>query len=311
MAPQFARKSYTHPDWAACGSAAKQREVLMTGDEENVRIDLPTLIAVSILAWALVDILHEIVGHAGAAVWLGFPVRAVSTTTAYIDVDWSRIIESQGFGPIRFYVAAGTVVNIISGALALCALRCYKGPSAARYFLWLFATFSAVIVTMNLVSAPLMGFGDWSDFLNGVEPRDVWKAGIIGSGLVLAGVGYALPLRLWMPRLSGRRRVLLSVTVIPVAIVLLVQTLSLVKSPFAALPPERNHLLGSVFAYIHFVMWAILVNVCPVPRARAEVGTIALPRSRFWLVLGSIALVVFALVLGPGLGSFAGDPRLR
>ena len=70
----------------------------------------------------------------------------------------------------------------------------------------------------------VVGFGDWSEFLNGLEPRDVWKAGIIGSGLVFAGVGYALPLRLWMPRLSGRRRVLLSVTVIPVAIVLLVQT---------------------------------------------------------------------------------------
>jgi hypothetical protein len=33
---------------------------------------------------------------------------------------------------------------------------------------------------------------------------------------------------------------------------------------------------------------------------------------RIWavpLVLGLIALVVFVLVLGPGLGSFAGDPR--
>ena len=128
----------------------------MTSDEARIRIHLSTLIAVSILAWALADILHEIVGHAGAAVWLGFPVRAVSTTTAYIDVDWSRIIQSQGFGPVRFYVAAGTVVNIISAALALCALRWYRGTSATRYFLWLFATFSAVIVTMNLVSAPLM-----------------------------------------------------------------------------------------------------------------------------------------------------------
>ena len=285
--------------------------MLTTSDEKDIRIDLPTLIAVSMLAWALVDILHEIVGHAGAAVWLGFPVRAVSTTTAYVDVDWSRIIVSQGFGPIRLYVAAGTVVNIISGAMALFALRYYRGTSAGRYFLWLFATFSAVIVTMNLVSAPLMGFGDWSEFLSGLEPRDAWKAGIIGFGLALAGVGYALPLRLWMPRLSGHRRVLLSVTAIPVATVLLVQTLSLLKSPFAALPPERNHLLASVFAYMHFVLWAILVNACPVPRALAQVATIDLPRSWLWLVLGATALVVFAVVLGPGLGSFAGDPRLR
>ncbi len=283
----------------------------MTGSKERIRIDLPTLIAVSILAWALVDILHEIVGHAGAVILIGLPVKAVSTTTAYIDVDWPRMIKDQGFGPPRFFVAAGTLVNIISGALALCALRWYKGSTATRQFLFLFATFSAVIVTLNLVSAPLMGFGDWTDFLSGLEPREAWKAGIIGTGLVLAGVGYALPLRLWMPRLNGRRRTLLFVTVIPVVTVLVVQTSSLLKSPFAALPPARNHLLASVFAYIHFVLWAILVNACSVPRASAPAKIIALPRSRLWLVLGLIALVVFVLVLGPGLGSFAGDPRLR
>ena len=284
--------------------------MLTAGDDREIRIDFPTLIAVSALAWALVDILHEIVGHAGAAVWLGLPVRAVSTTTAFIDVDWSKVIESRGYGPPRFCVAAGTVLNLISGAMALCALRWCKLTSAARYFLWLFATFSALIVAMNLVSAPLLGFGDWSEFLRGLEPRDTWKAGIIGSGLVLAVVGYAIPLRLWMPRLSGRRGVLLSITVLPVAIVVLVQTLSLVRSPFAALPPERNHLLASVFAYIHFVLWAILVNLLPVPRATAEAAAIALPRSWLWLVVGTIALVVFVLVLGPGLGSFAGDGRL-
>ena len=283
----------------------------MTDVEKDIRIDLPTLIAVSVVAWALVDVLHEIVGHAGAAVWLGLPVRAVSTTTAFIDVDWSKVIKSRGFGPSRFCLAAGTVLNLISGAMALCALRWCKLTSAARYFLWLFATFSALIVAMNLVSAPLLGFGDWSEFLSGLEPRDTWKAGIIGSGLVLAVAGYAIPLRLWMPRLSGRRRVLLRLTVLPVAIVVLVQTLSLVRSPFAALPPERNHLLASVFAYIHFVLWAILVNLFPVPRAPTEAGTIALPRSRLWLVLGLIALAVFVLVLGPGLGSFAGDGRLE
>jgi hypothetical protein len=287
------------------------REALMTIEDKRLRIDTLTLIAVSIVAWTLVDTLHEIVGHAGAATLMGWPVRAVSTTTAYVDVNWARLIENRGFGPVRVYVAAGTLVNIISGVLALWALRRHRGTSAMRCFLWLFATFNAVIVTLNIVSAPLMGFGDWTDFLAGLEPRYAWKAAIIGTGVVLAGAGYALPLRLWMPRLSDRRRVQLYVTVIPVVTVLLVQTLSLLKSPFASLPPERNHLLASVFAYVHFVLWAILVNACSVPRAPASVATITLQRSRLWLVLGLIALVAFVLVLGPGLGSFAGDPRLR
>jgi hypothetical protein len=292
-------------------SAAVQGEARVTGDSHRIRIDLPTLVAASILAWALVDVLHEVVGHAGAALLMGFPVKAISTTTASIDVDWDRVIGTQGFGPLRFFVAAGTLVNLITGALALCALRWLRGDSATRCFLFLFATFSAVIVALNLVSAPLIGFGDWTDFLTQLEPRSAWRAGVIGAGLVLAGAGYALPLHLWMPRLKQHRRALLTLTVIPVVTVVLVQTLSLMRSPFAALPPDRNHLLASVFSYLHFVLWAILVNACPVPRASAPVETITLPRARLWLLLGLVALVVFVLVLGPGLGSFAGDPRLR
>jgi len=111
-------KSANHRDWTGRKPAARQGEVVMTGDEKEIRIDFPTLLAVSTLAWALVDSLHEIVGHAGAAVWLGLPVRAVSTTTAFIDVDWSRVIESRGYLPIRLVVAAGTVLNLVSGARA-------------------------------------------------------------------------------------------------------------------------------------------------------------------------------------------------
>jgi len=71
-----------------------------------------------------------------------------------------------------------------------------------------------------------------------------------------------------------RLAALLCVTVIPVVTVLLVQTLSLVQRAFATLPPARNHLLASVFAHIHFVLWAILVNACPASRASARAETI-------------------------------------
>ena len=91
---------------------------------------------------------------------------------------------------------------------------------------------------------------------------------------------------------------------------IIVQTLSLLKSPFAALPPEQNHLLASIFAYIHFVLWALIVNLVPLPRSGDTVDTIQLPRANAWFVLGLIVLLFYILVLGPGLGSFIGDPRL-
>jgi len=57
------------------------------------------------------------------------------------------------------------------------------------------------------------------------------------------------------------------------------QTLSLVKSPSATLPPESNQRLASVLACIHFVLWLVLVNLIPGPRSSDTPESAQLPRS--------------------------------
>ena len=280
-------------------------------NETQAKVHIPTLIAISVLAWALVNIMHEIVGHAGAAIVVGIAVKAVSTSTAYIKVDWAQFAAEHGSNPLRLIVAGGTIVNLVTGALALLALQWKKVTNTAmRYFLWLFATFSMIIVAMNMFTCPLLGFGDWTEFLSTLEQKHIWKILIIGTGLVLMVAGYVLSLRLWMPRMKGHRLTLLGITAIPVVTMIAVQTLSLVKSPFTTLPPQTNHLLASVFAYIHFALWAMVVNLIPGPRSSDTVEAIWLPRSNAWLALGLVVFVFFVLVLGPGIGSFAEDPRL-
>lgn len=270
-------------------------------------IDLPTLVAISTVAWVLANILHEIVGHALSAILLGIPVRAVSTTTAYIV--WDQI---QSAGEFRIITAGGTVVNLITGAFALILLHSRKVTnSASRYFLWLFATISVILATLNLVSAPLIGGGDWMEFTRQLEPRSIYLAVIIGVGLLVTVAGYILPLRMWMPNLKGKRWVQLKVTVIPVVTLISVQTLSLVNSPFAKIPSASNHLIASVFAYLHFILWAILVNVLPVPRSTEPVESIRLRRSIVWLAVGLVVFLFFVFVLGPGLGPLESDPRLN
>ncbi|MCJ7694546.1 MAG: hypothetical protein MUO40_03890 [Anaerolineaceae bacterium] len=284
----------------------------MSKNKNRIQINLPTLIAISIVAWALVDILHEIIGHAGAAFIMGIPVKAVSTSTAYIIVNWDQFIGEHGLNPIRLFTLGGTIVNIVTGALALLALKWKKAMSSTLcYFLWLFASFSMIIVAMNMVTNTLLGFGDWAVFISTLEQENVWKIIIIVVGLLLTVTGYILSLRQWVPNMKGHRLTLLKITAIPVVTVIAVQTLSLIKSPFAALPPESNHILASFFAYIHFILWVIVVNLIPGPRSIDNLEAIRLPPSNFWLVLGLIVFIVFILVLGPGIGSFVGDPRLR
>ena len=130
--------------------------------ERPIEVDVPTLIALSAVAWALADVLHEIVGHAGAAVLLGVAVRAVSTTTVYLA--WDQV---QTVADVRTIHAAATVLNLVTGSLALVALRSRRVTNpASRYFLWIFATFSLAVVTVNL----LVG-GDWEEVIAGL-----WKA---------------------------------------------------------------------------------------------------------------------------------------
>jgi hypothetical protein len=269
-----------------------------------VEIDTPTLITVSALAWAVANVFHEIVGHAGAAVALGIPVRAVSTTTHYVEG-----IESAAQDQI--INAAATPVNLVTGAVALVMLRWLHINSAPwRYFLWLFAVVSFTMATWNMVTIPLLGAGDWGEVAESLSHPGLWTAGVVAVGVVIAIVGYCLPLRLFVPDLSDRAGLRHRITFVPVATMVVVQSLSVLASPFATAPAEANHLLASVFAYAHLVVWAILVNRGVGPRAPRPVDDLTLRRSPGWLGTGAVAVIVFIAVLGPGLGPLDDDPRL-
>ena len=271
--------------------------------DRAVTMDVPTMISASTVAWALADVLHEIVGHGGAAALLGIPVRAVSTTTIF--PDWDQI---QSMAEVRAIHASATVLNLVTAALALLALRSPRVTSpATRYFLWVFATISLVVVTLNLVAG-----ADWSVVIEGMEPAGLWRAGVLAAGILVAIVNHVLPLKLWLPDLRGRRALQLKITATPVLVLLVVQTLSVLGSPFTAVPRDSgtNALVSSWALTLFFGVWLALVNLIPVPRSTAPVDSIRLPRSNAWLVVGLVVAVFFIGVLGPGLGPLDADPRL-
>jgi hypothetical protein len=272
----------------------------------RVEIDVPTLVTVSALAWALANVFHEIVGHAGAAVALGIPVRAVSTTT--FSLDWEAV---ESVTQDRIINVAATPVNLLTGVLAVVVLRrLHVKRTPLQYFLWLFAVISFTMATWNTVTIPLLGAGDWGEVTQGLSHAGLWTAGVVAIGVVVAIVGYGVPLGLFLPDLADRPELRHTITVVPVATMIVVQTLSMLASPFATAPAETNHLVASVFAYAHLILWAVLVNRGVGPRAQRSVDELTLHRSPGWLATGAVAIIFFIAVLGPGLGSFADDPRL-
>ena len=134
---------------------------------------------------------------------------------------------------------------------------------------------------------------------------------VIVVGLVFMIAGYLALQKSYMPEIKKHRSILVSITFIPVVTVIIIQTLSLINSPFSYLPAAQNHLLASVFAYFHFILWAIVVNFVPASNKKYSIENLLPNKSVLWIVLGIIATVFYILILGSGIGSFEGHPSLQ
>jgi hypothetical protein len=275
------------------------------------KINLPTLIAISIVSWMLVNTIHEILGHGGFGLLSGFQIKAVSTTTAYLDVNWENEVSQNGFNKLRLFLIGGVLLNFISGLISYIILRFFQPRNAkVRLFLWLFSSFSYVVVVMNLVTTPFTGGGDLAEIIRTYENQNLVQIIVLIIGIIITVPGYLLLQRAFMPSTKGQRNIRLSLTLIPVLTVIILQTLSLLRSPFASLPPSQNHLIASVFAYFHLLIWAFIVIIIPSPGKNNTLEHPLPKRSLIWIVTGAIVTIFYLFILGPGIGSFKGHPML-
>ncbi len=275
------------------------------------KANIPTLIAISIISWIMVNMFHEIAGHAGFGLLAGLDLKAVNTTTSYFDVNWNIEIDQNGFFGYRITLCGGVLLNFITGLIAWFILKYAKGiNSQMRLFLWLFASFSYIIIVMNLVTAPFTGGGDFAGIIKTYDAQGTIGIVILIIGIIIMVLGYIFLQKSFMPKLKKHRSILLSITVIPVATLMIIQTLSLIWSPFAYLPPAQNHLLASVFAYFHFFIWAFIVNIIPTSSNSNLIESVLPNKSIMWIIISAILLIFYIFSLGPGLGSFNGHPSL-
>lgn len=286
----------------------------MSGQFQRLSLHAPTIAAIAAVVWSVFAVLHEIVGHAGTALLLGErPVGFLSTTVHIIDFyDLEHVVDRIGWWGFRAVASAGSLVNFAAAAMALVLLRWRRvtDPSL-RYFLWLFASMSLFQQAFWLAIMPFAGLGgDWTAFFIGLEPSILWKSGVTAVGIVLLWLGIRLPLRLWAPALGDdpreQRRRMRRLTLLPVVAAFILQMASVMWSPLSG---ARHTTIVSVFSFIPFVPWLLALGLRRRWRAfDAPPATVGLPRSPVWLLLGLIACVLFAGVLGPGLGSFDGHP---
>jgi len=273
--------------------------------------NLPTLIAISVISWILVNVFHEILGHAVFGILSGLKLKAVNTTTAYLDVNWENEIAKNGFFWLRFTLIGGVLINFLTGLISYLVLKHKRRlNSEMRLFLWLFTSFSYVIIVMNLVTAPILGGGDFAGIIRTYDNQNLASIIVLIIGLIIMVFGYMFLQKSFIPKIKGHRSVLLSITAIPILTVIIIQTLSLIMSPFAYLQPSQNHLLASAFMYFHFLLWALIVNIIPSSSKTNSIENLLPDISKLLIIIALLVSIFYIFILGPGIGSFKGHPGL-
>ena len=133
-----------------------------------------TLAALGVLGYMVSNVLHEGLGHGGAA-WLSGAHRIVLTST-YMDAGFDT----------RWILAAGTLVNLGFGLLGLAALRTMRGAGpVARLLVWAITAYNLLEGSGYFLYSGISGQGDWAEWMKGLTPLWGWHAGSVVLGVVL------------------------------------------------------------------------------------------------------------------------------
>jgi len=166
--------------------------------------NLLTVVAVALLAYAIDDIVHEVLGHGTACLLLGVKMLGLSTIGLQTETS-SRLVAS-----------AGAIANVTVGALALSAVARDRAFGGARYFIWLLGFVNLMNGTGYLIASAVTNSDDCAVVIAHREPTSLWRfaMGLVGALMFAASVIWAKgTMRAWVaagdvaaadvPRLTG------------------------------------------------------------------------------------------------------------
>lgn len=143
----------------------------MSAGTAPAKDDRLTLVAISVLACVLQDILHEGLGHAVTAWLSGAHHITISTVAMQSDIE------------TRWISASGTLLNLVFAVVFWLLLfnRRRYGP-ALRYFFVLAMMGNLFTGTGYFLFSGVANFGDWAAVIHGLQPYWLWRAGLIVVG---------------------------------------------------------------------------------------------------------------------------------
>jgi hypothetical protein len=254
-----------------------------------VKDDGLTLCAISLIAAALANVLHEGVGHGLIALATIVPSGVLST------VAWSSTYDT------RLVAAGGTLVNLAAALIFWIALRGAKNSSAQlRYFLFTCFAFNIFTGTGYFLFSGVTNFGDWAVVIASMRPHWLWRTALIAGGVAsyygaVLLVGSALVCYVGVPLNEPRR--FRNLTYIPYFSAVILLTAGGLLNPIGIQLVWESALPATAGADCALLWMRYYIPKRTVP----EWGSPTIRRSYSWIVAAAVLSLAFIFVLGRGI----------
>ena len=251
--------------------------------------DLPTIVAISVIALMLSTMLHEGLGHGAVALLTGATAGTLST------VAWSSTFDS------RLVAAGGTIVNLIAGFVCWLALRAARNASAqTRFFLLIACAFNLFSGTGYFFFSGVTNFGDWQQVIAGMHPYWLWRTMLIVIGVAayygaMRIVGASLVRYLGVSTSEHARFRRLTWT--PYFAAILIELIAGLRNPLGLPLVFESALPATAGANCALLFLVYYVPRSTTPGANRQL----IPRSYPWIIVSAALVLIFVLVLGPGI----------
>ena len=256
-----------------------------------------TVIAIALIAYAGMNVCHEIVGHCTMAAILGTPCKLISST----NIPLVKAITEIPAWKYNIILVAGSAANWTLGLVCLGLLRTLRTPPTLRYFLWLSMCVNLFLASTYMTVAPIIKYGDAYYLVSKLSGQLFWRCALVLVGGALCLLTFWL-CRAELIRLSGSggrvaRRIALEL-VVPAYVAGGVLTVT--SGLFSQLDFKWAQLqaAGGTFG---LMVWLLLLPLT-IPEASPSVEhPFTVPRSTCWIAAGAVVALIFIFVLGPGI----------
>jgi len=261
------------------------------------RPDLLTLASLAVVAYALANVVHEGLGHAGTCILVGGKPQVLSSM--HFEGD------TEGLPPLadRLVAAGGTVANLIAAAVALPFLRRGRDRSPATWlFAWIFASVNLMQATGYPLFSGVGNIGDWSAVTRGWSPTWLWRLMLAAVG----GISYLLAVRWAMTALAGRLeetgparvKAAYAYTFTPYLVGCALYVVAGLLNPAGLMLVAVSAVASSLGGTSGFAWGPQLLHDPDIPSATGPVP--ALARNWGWVAAAAVVGLAFIIVLGPG-----------